>query len=784
MFRKLNRWIRSKKGLATLGAIVAVILILAVVGQQVGWWGKGSLTGTAGVPEPSFPMPENGYTCLPTCSETDSKFLVSQGIGTKSFTTSDIIAWIAVPGDQETFKLEIFDGDSGKDDNGAINIKNGNWDSTPVEMIYTLYADPLKNGTGTKVVGTWHGNADNMPNNAWFTIDLPNDSDAQAPSGHYFYMIRASRSEGSGTAQFKLRSNAYLSAGRDYLVNSSLGIIGGAVTLKDAAILFPNFQSAYNPGSGSSYNGNWSFSFYIPNKTTKVQIWDGDFDRGTSAATASDTDDPNTDGKPDWASSFAVSERAGLKGAPADDHSLPVNRVSPAVYYELIDPAGNPIYTNEDPSGTEEWENFVLSTRDEDQPDLKVDEIKEGFYNIHIVGLDGSNAVWLRTDYEVCDPVAGCGPRVWTEGMCPRTIGYWKNNVSKVLAGKTKGVQESRESLEWGLRSLALASPIYRHGIDVLNPVAIADPVPMTLEEAEMILQRSKKNYPGDSQSMLARALQQNLATWLNLTTGKIGPTTVVGIDVPSGRFEGTLWEALQEAQTIILERGQLERAKDIADLINNRQLTTDSTVVDDVACPNQDGSDKGAVPDEYTGVIPPDKQPPKYDKMPKAPKPEEPAPPDPGLMPDPNTCGAVENKYTVENTTNNPFYAIKFNFNSGTEVKDSNYDEFSYVIPMDQAAAMSSMQLEAKAGQDQGIVTMDTCSFAEAMVCEPVQTEDHLFAFTFVGATDNGDGTVTLTFQVQNFSNHGLSHASFGLPEGVTPSAPTSGEYTSKVCP
>ncbi len=102
----------------------------------------------------------------------------------------------------------------------------------------------------------------------------------------------------------------------------------------------------------------------------------------------------------------------------------------------------------------------------------------------------------------------------------------------------------------------------------------------------------------------------------------------------------------------------------------------------------------------------------------------------------------------------------------------------------MDQAAAMTSMQLEAKAGQDQGIVTMDTCSFAEAMVCGPVQTEDHLFAFTFVGATDNGDGTVTLTFQVQNFSNHGLSHASFGLPEGVTPSAPTSGEYTSKVCP
>jgi len=96
----------------------------------------------------------------------------------------------------------------------------------------------------------------------------------------------------------------------------------------------------------------------------------------------------------------------------------------------------------------------------------------------------------------------------------------------------------------------------------------------------------------------------------------------------------------------------------------------------------------------------------------------------------------------------------------------------------------MTSKQLEAKAGQDQGIVTLDTCSFAEGLPCGPVQTEDHLFAFTFMGATDNGDGTVTLTFQVQNYSNHGLSHASFGLPDGVVPTTPEGGNYTSRVCP
>jgi len=784
MVRNFNHWMRSKKGLVTIGGLIASILILAIIGQLLGWWGKVSLTGTAGLPTPSFPAPENGITCLPTCSETDGKFLVAVGAGTMSFTASDTIVWIAVPGDQETFKLEIFDGDSGKDDTGTLNSRNGNWDNTTTEVIYTLYADPLKNGAGSKVIGTWFGNTDNMPNNAWFSIELNNDPEAQAPSGHYFYMLRANRApEGGGISNFKVRSTGYLSTGRDYLLGSSLGIVGGVVTTKDVALLYPNYRGPYNPGQGV-YNGDWSFSFYVPNKTTKIQIWDGDFDRGTSQTISSDTDDPNTDGKPEWASSYAVPERAGLKGAPADDSSIPVYRVSPAVYYELIDPLGDPIYTNNDPSGTEEWESYLVGTHDEDQPDLKVEEIKEGFYNIHIVGLDTTNSVWLRTDYEICDPISGCGPTVWQEGMCPRTIGYWKNNVSKVLSGKTNGVQESRETLEWGLRSLALASPIYRHGINVAAPTAIADPVPMTLEEAEIILQRSKKNYPGDPKTMLARALQQNLATWLNLTTGKVGPTTVVHIDVPSGVFDGTMWEALQEAQNIILNGGDLERAKDIADMINNRQLTTDDTVVNDVACPSQTDSDTGVVPDDYQGVIPPDKQPKKYDKMPKAPKPEEPPAPEPAVMPDPETCGAIENTYTVENPTENPFYSIKFNFASGTEVKDSNYDEFSYTIPYDQAAAMTSMQLEAKAGQDQGSVPIDTCSFAEGLRCGPVQTEDHLFAFTFMGATDNGDGTVTLTFQVQNYSNHGLSHASFGLPDGVVPTTPESGNYTSKVCP
>jgi len=58
-------------------------------------------------------------------------------------------------------------------------------------------------------------------------------------------------------------------------------------------------------------------------------------------------------------------------------------------------------------------------------------------------------------------------------------------------------------------------------------------------------------------------------------------------------------------------------------------------------------------------------------------------------------------NTYQIENTTNSPFYSVKFEFASGTEVKNGNYDVFKYTLPADVVAAMTSMQVEAKASTD-----------------------------------------------------------------------------------
>jgi hypothetical protein len=110
-------------------------------------------------------------------------------------------------------------------------------------------------------------------------------------------------------------------------------------------------------------------------------------------------------------------------------------------------------------------------------------------------------------------------------------------------------------------------------------------------------------------------------------------------------------------------------------------------------------------------------------------------------------------------------------------------YDWFTITLPADVVKAMTAVQMEAKAGELVGTVTMEA-DFASGLVSgEPTIDENKYFGFSFLGAKDNGDGTYTLTFQVQNNTQYGLSHATIGLPDGAVPSTPTNGSYDSKVC-
>ena len=95
-------------------------------------------------------------------------------------------------------------------------------------------------------------------------------------------------------------------------------------------------------------------------------------------------------------------------------------------------------------------------------------------------------------------------------------------------------------------------------------------------------------------------------------------------------------------------------------------------------------------------------------------------------------------NTYTVENTTTNPFYSVKFEFASGTEVKGGSYDVFKYTLPADVVVGtdvtpkMTSMQVEAKASTDSRTYTL-TCDFASPTGCAAVG--DDAYSIQFVGA-------------------------------------------------
>jgi hypothetical protein len=633
-----------------------------------------------------------------------------------------------------------------------------------------------------------------------------NVPEAKAPNGGYFYLLKATRViETYGWNAFKVRSSGFVSTGASSLTNSTFGLVASFGGVADTIYYFPNIgftaKGAFdftNLGS-SPYNGDWNFSFFIPNKTVRLEVWDGDFDRGANKVDISaDTKDPNSPSKPEWATPSTVEERAGGMGIPADNHVSPIFRRGVPVIFQVMDPTGNPIYVNENPSGTEEWERFVVSTiPDDPDADLLTHAIEPGFYNMSIQGLDVANAVYLRTNFAICDPDEGCGFTPWVEAACPRTIGYWKNNFKKVQAAlpKTsgdntpKGAQESQNSLLYGLNIVSQSSKIFRSELVSGTTVNVSDlsgsaATPLTMDQGYTILMRGAGGKGVtyfsnlDRKTMLARALQQNLATWMNLATGKINGTAVVVIPLPDNPYEGSLIGALREAEDLILlgDDASLERAKNIADYINNNQFTDDSgdtesaieSSAEPLACGVYNDSDKGSTPS--------DKQPPKMKDMPKAPKHES---PDEVQVIAP-ICTAGGNTYTVENTTNNPFYSVKFNFASGTEVKEGSADTFKYTLPTDVVAAMTNMQVEAKAATDSRIYDL-ACDFTSPLGCgEPVL--DELYAVSFDGALDNGDGTTTLTFTVYVKGQHGLSHVAFSLPEGQTAGG-VDANYTTEIC-
>jgi hypothetical protein len=362
------------------------------------------------------------YTCFPTCSETDGRFLSLADASFNTLSNNLIVLKLGSAGVSSTVNIGIFDGET-----------SGRWDVGTTPLIYTLYADPDGDGFGSTVVATWSGAT--MPDNAWFNVDVPNNVAARAPNGNYLYAlhIKSSDSLQRYWTNFKVHSS-----GSILLKTQLFSVSASMATPADEQVIYPAFP-ALTP---TTYDGTWNFYIDVPLTLTELTIWDGDMDHGNFDCTELDSDDPDTPpavpsfGTPNTRSEGVAAGNPCVNGAgtptggvgtgtPPDDNVYPQYRRSPAVNYDVIHPNGT-VYANENPSGNLEWERFRIATAPMNRAamDYHADSLPTGIYLVRVEGMDLSNLNAWRFSQDLIgvdddgNPVPPLRPHTATGVVC------------------------------------------------------------------------------------------------------------------------------------------------------------------------------------------------------------------------------------------------------------------------------------------------------------------------------------------------------------------------------
>ena len=335
---------------------VAALMVLAGFASTV--------PGFSAPPGPGPLSSSSTYSAFPDDNPDSGKFLGVAGSGTLN--NVPIICHIGVPAGETTWDLDIFDGDIG-----------GHWDQWYDDtdfMDFKLYKDPGKNGTGTKLVANW--DQFDMVDDDWFGKTFITHSDAQAPSGNYFYRLEVQwRNPGTSSSNnyFKMRTTGQISI----VKGDQFAFMGAPMNVE-----FPNYGPApwesrgYDPPvwagdpnpdinnvDANSYNGDWKFYFYLPSTTTLVEFTDGDSDFvGDASHGGSPQDGPS----------------------PYDGCNIP-----PSIYYYITDPDGANYY-NYDPSGNLEWEPYSITGT-----------LPPGLWEMRYIGVDAHNMNFLEASHEI-----------------------------------------------------------------------------------------------------------------------------------------------------------------------------------------------------------------------------------------------------------------------------------------------------------------------------------------------------------------------------------------------
>jgi PKD repeat protein len=378
---KLSTLSESKiVGNASVLGLSVILVLSGLVSAQMGQIGVNY--GAAG-PEPLSSGPT--YSAFPDDDPDSGKFLGVAGSGT--LTNIPIICHIGVPSGETSFDVDVFDGDIG-----------GHWDQyfdSSDPMDFKLYKDPYKNGTGSSLLKTWSDTI--MVDDDWHLETFTTTSDAQAPSGNYFYRLEINwRNPGTSLSNnyFKIRTTGQISIAK----GDQFAIMGAPLRVPGSYGPPPWESQGYDPPvwagdpdpdinniDANSLDGEWNFYFYVPKSIPSITFKDGDAD------VAGDTDDGNTP-PPEGVS----------PGGPQDGPS-PYDgcNIEPNIKYTIEDPDGN-TYLNLDPSGNLEWENFIISKYSADNPDYKVgSDLSAGLWHMQFVGMDAHNMNFIEASYEI-----------------------------------------------------------------------------------------------------------------------------------------------------------------------------------------------------------------------------------------------------------------------------------------------------------------------------------------------------------------------------------------------
>jgi protocatechuate 3,4-dioxygenase beta subunit len=320
---------------------------------------------------------------------------------------------MAIPGDQATFTLELFDGDMG-----------GKWDPgggpAADAVTFALFADPMAANARSVLVTQWSSTA--MPDNDWFCATVSNVPAALGDDGDYHYNLVASWATqlvANEQNNFKIRVEGLVYL----LANSTYGFIGYGPN--DPA------PSLYPP---TTYDGTWRFMLSVPVGVKTLSLWDGDLDR------ADDTDDARTPAFPPFPYPALTRAEGVAPGAPADD-AAPASplRLSPSIVVSLTAPGDAWTVVNDNPSGDKEWEVFRVSTQASANPHALVASLPAGLYEWQIHGADGRNTLFIAPRQDLYPELCSVGDRVWNDANANGLQDLDENGVPNVPVALFRG---------------------------------------------------------------------------------------------------------------------------------------------------------------------------------------------------------------------------------------------------------------------------------------------------------------------------------------------------------